>query len=69
MITKDNIDQYNEEGYTIVEDVFSNDELNPVLKEFDEIVDIFANEAFDAGKISNKHEDKNVFKRISTEHA
>jgi ectoine hydroxylase-related dioxygenase (phytanoyl-CoA dioxygenase family) len=65
MITKDNIDQYNEEGYTIVEDVFSNDELNPVLKEFDEIVDIFANEAFDAGKISNKHEDKNVFKRLA----
>ena len=54
-----------EEGYTIVEDVFDKDELNPILNEFDEIVDDFAEKAFQAGKIQNKHEDKDVFKRLA----
>ena len=39
MISKEQIEQYNEEGYTIVEDVFSMEELKPILNEFDEIVD------------------------------
>ena len=39
MISKEQIEQYKEEGYTIVEDVFDKDELNPILNEFDEIVD------------------------------
>ena len=62
MISKEQIEQYNEEGYTIVEDVFDKDELNPILNEFDEIVDDFAEKAFQAGKIQNKHDDKDVFK-------
>ena len=53
MISKEQIEQYNEEGYTIVEDVFDKDELNPILNEFDEIVDDFAEKAFQAGKIQN----------------
>ena len=65
MITQSQIDQYNNEGYTIVENVFNQDELNPILKEFDEIVEDFANKAFEAGKITNKHSDKDVFKRLA----
>ena len=40
MISESQIKQYNEEGYTIVEDVFNMDDLNPILNEFEEIVDI-----------------------------
>ena len=40
MISDAQIKQYNEEGYTIVENVFSMDELNPILNEFEEIVEI-----------------------------
>ena len=65
MINSNQVAQYNEEGYTIVENVFSNDELQPVLDEFDEIVDTFAERAFQAGKINNKHSDKSVFKRLA----
>ena len=65
MIKQDNIDQYNNEGYTIVEDVFSTDELKLVLNEFEEIVEDFADRAFRAEKISDKHEDKDVFKRLA----
>ena len=65
-ITKQQIEQYNEEGYTIVENVFSTNELKPVLDEFEEIVNNFAEEAFLAGKISNKHEDKDVFKKLAS---
>ena len=42
MITDSQIEQYNEEGYTIVENVFSEDELNPILNEFEEIVEAVA---------------------------
>ena len=65
MISQDHIDQYNQEGYTIVENVFSKEELQPVLNEFEDIVDEYAEKAFSAGKISNKHSDKNVFKRLA----
>ena len=66
IISKQQIEQYNEEGYTIVEDVFSVDELKPILNEFEEIVNNFAEEAFAAGKISNKHQDKDVFKKLAS---
>jgi len=66
MISKEQIDQYNQEGYTIVENVFSPEELKPILNEFKEIVDNFAEEAFAAGKIVNKHEDKNVFRKLAS---
>ena len=64
-ISKDQIEQYNTEGYTIVENVFSPEELKPILNEFEEIVNGFADEAFAAGKITNKHEDKDVFKKLA----
>ena len=48
------MDQYNDEGYTIVENLFSMEELQPVLNEFDDIVDEYAEKAFSAGKITNK---------------
>ena len=62
MISSTQIDQYNKEGYTIVENVFSQSELQPVLDEFEEIVDTFAERAFAVGKIPDKHSDKDVFK-------
>ena len=65
MISDAQIKQYNEEGYTIVENVFNMDDLNPILNEFEEIVDDFAEKAFQAGKITNKHDDKDVFKRLA----
>ena len=65
MISQSQVDQYINEGYTIVQNVFNMDELNPILNEFSDIVDEFATKAFEAGKISNKHEDKDVFKRLA----
>ncbi len=41
LITSDQIKQYNQDGYVIVENVFSEQELKPVLKEFEDIVDEF----------------------------
>ena len=41
MINQAQVDQYNNEGYTIVENVFEMDELTPILNEFSEIVDEF----------------------------
>ena len=33
MISQDHVNQYNDEGYTIVENLFSMEELQPVLNE------------------------------------
>ena len=65
MITNAQIEQYNQDGYTIVENVFSQNDLQPVLNEFEEIVDTFAERAYSAGKIANKHSDKDVLKRLA----
>ena len=65
LITSDQIKQYNQDGYVIVENVFSEQELKPVLKEFEDIVDEFVEKAFAAKKISNKHSEKNVFRRLA----
>ena len=50
MITNAQIEQYNQDGYTIVENVFSQNDLQPVLDEFEEIVDTFAERAYSSGK-------------------
>ena len=34
MISQSQVDQYINEGYTIVKNVFNMDELNPILNEF-----------------------------------
>ena len=65
MINEAQVKQYNEEGYTIVENVFSKDELQPILDEFESIVNEFAESAFKAGKITNKHSDKDVYKKLA----
>ena len=39
MISQDHVNQYNDEGYTIVENLFPMEELQPVLNEFEDIVD------------------------------
>ena len=54
MITKEQVEQYHLEGYTIVENVFADNELDPVLSEFEEIVNEFAERAFINKKIKNK---------------
>ena len=50
MTLKQNIEQFNEEEFTIVEDVFIDDELQPILNEFEEIVEQFSNRAYEAKK-------------------
>ena len=46
MITEEQVKQYHQEGYTIVENVFGDNELDPVLNEFEEIVNDLAERAF-----------------------
>ena len=63
MITREQVKQYLQEGYTIVENVFGDNELDPVLNEFEEIVNDLAEHFFT--KIKNKYENENVFKRLA----
>ena len=52
LITSEQIQQYNQDGYVIVENVFSEQELKPVLKEFEDIVDEFVEKALSKEGVS-----------------
>ena len=53
-LSEDQVAQYFEDGYLIVEDVFAADELQPVMDEFEDIVDEWAERLYAAGKIEDK---------------
>ncbi|XP_070577373.1 uncharacterized protein [Ptychodera flava] len=57
--------QFFEEGYTLVPDFFSREELQPVRDAVADCVDRLANKLYDAGKITKKHQDAGLFKRMT----
>jgi hypothetical protein len=58
-------EQYQEEGFLIVPDFLSREELQPVMDEVDGLVDSLANRLYRAGKIQNRHEDAGFYTRLS----
>ena len=58
--------QYLDEGFLIVEDVFSRAELRPVLEEFEVMVDEWAEALAKAGKIEDMHEGEDVYTRVAS---
>src|ERR1700690_456876 len=59
------VDQYFNDGFLIVEDLFAPAELQPVMDEIDGIVDDLAERLYTAGKIRNKHADKGFYQRLT----
>lgn len=58
MLTKEQLEQYHEDGFVIVRDFFAPDDLQPVLEWIDELVDNLANHLYEAGKIQNSTKTK-----------
>jgi hypothetical protein len=64
-LTQAQVDQYFEDGFVIVEDLFTPAELQPVMEEIEGIVDDLAERLYAAGKITDKHADLDFFHRLT----
>nr|KAG5698092.1 hypothetical protein BaRGS_031782 [Batillaria attramentaria] len=57
--------QFFEKGYVLVEDFFTPQELEPVRQATARLVDIVAQRLYKAGKITDLHEDADLFTRLT----
>ncbi|KAK7104217.1 phytanoyl-CoA dioxygenase domain-containing protein 1-like [Littorina saxatilis] len=64
-LSEDKIRQFFEKGWVLVEDFFTPEELEPVRKATERLVDIVAQRLYKAGKISSLHEDLGLFQRLT----
>lgn len=57
---------FDEEGYLVVDDVLDpEDDLDPIIVEYEGVLDRLADDLFEAGVISSRHEDLPFGKRLS----
>ena len=56
--------QYSDDGFLLVENVFTDEEIQPVLDDFAAMVDGWADRLYAAGKITDKHADEDVYTRL-----
>ncbi len=63
-LSDEQVRQYLDDGFLVVEDVFSRQEMQPALDEFERIVDEVAEQLFEAGEIEDKHAGEDVYTRL-----
>lgn len=59
------VQQYFDDGFLIVEDVLTSDDLQPIMDELDEVVDEWAEKLYRAGKISDRCAGEGLFHRLT----
>jgi len=64
-LNADQLKQYFEKGFVVVEDFFRVEQLDQVRAAVDKLVDGLAGRLFDAGLIKDKHEDKDFYSRLA----
>jgi len=64
-LTEEQLSAYKTDGFVLVHNVFTEEELRPVQNELADIVDKMAEKLYAAGKIADKHEDKGFFERLT----
>lgn len=65
MLTKEQVDQYVEDGFIIIDNLFSKAELQPVMDEIAELVDELAEELYANGLIKQKYEKEDFYTRLT----
>ena len=63
-LSQEQVQQYMDDGFLVVENVFSKDELQPVMDWFDTLVDDCAERLYAAGMIGDKHEGEDTYTRL-----
>ncbi len=64
-ISQQQLKQFFDDGFLIVEGMFTKEELRPAMEELDRMVDRLAEHLFAAGRIGNKHSDKDLYTRLT----
>ena len=64
-LTAHQVQQYRDDGFLIVPDLFTTAELQPVMDEIAGIVDDLARRLHAAGKIANLHSDRGFYERLT----
>ena len=65
-LSDEQLAQYFGDGFLIVENVFDEQELQPVLDDFEDMVDGWADKLYEAGKIADRHEGEDVYTRLAS---
>ena len=65
-LSREQVKQYFDDGYLIVPDLFTPHELQPVMNEFEQIVDEWADRLYRAGKVTDKHEGEDLYTRLGS---
>ena len=65
MLTQQQLEQYREDGFLIVESFFTEQDLQPVIDEIGGLVDRVAAPAGAAGRITDLHEDEGFYTRLT----
>ena len=63
-LSQQQVQQYMDDGFLVVENVFSEEELQPVMDWFDTLVDDCAERLHAAGMIEDKHEGEDTYTRL-----
>eukprot|EP00058_Branchiostoma_floridae_P017594 XP_002603083.1 hypothetical protein BRAFLDRAFT_63284 [Branchiostoma floridae] len=64
-LTAKQVDQFFEEGYVLVKDFFTPEELQPVRDAVEDLVDKLADKMHKAGKIKDTHKGAGLFQRLT----
>lgn len=65
-LTRKQLDQFHEEGYLVVEGVLDpEDDLDPIIIEYEGVLDRLADDLYEAGHISPRYEDLPFGKRLT----
>ncbi len=64
-ISREQLAQYERDGFLIVEDLFADDDLQPVIDEIAATVDSLARRLHAAGRISGTHADEGFYTRMA----
>eukprot|EP00730_Choanoeca_flexa_P018131 TRINITY_DN8800_c0_g1_i6.p2 TRINITY_DN8800_c0_g1~~TRINITY_DN8800_c0_g1_i6.p2 ORF type:complete len:402 (+),score=73.78 TRINITY_DN8800_c0_g1_i6:1297-2502(+) len=64
-LTRDEFEQFHEDGFVIKYNLLSDIELSPAIQSINQMVDAVADDLYNAGLIQNKHEDEGFFTRLT----
>lgn len=64
-LSHEQIEQFNDEGFLVVENSLEDSDLDPVIQEYEDHIDRRARELFTDGKISQLHEDEPFERRLA----
>ena len=65
-LSGEQVKRYLDDGFLLVEDVFTKEELQPVLDHFEVIVDDWVEKLHAGGKLKNRYEGEDVYTRLAS---